>query len=198
MLISALILAGGSIYLNQNKNGASSDNKSRLTKVISAPKQALKNIIEKRIEKQNEISPTPEESQGSALLTKERLYTEIELKEMNEGQFVELLKDTQLRLPKISDIKKLPPGALHRTPTLVIEAGRNLGVIKEILRFHESYERVALPFYQECAKNEEGSTPVRALCLTNLIEIKKKNNDTINLKEYPNQLVELSKLVTDI
>ena len=109
-----------------------------------------------------------------------------------------LLKETEFRLPKLTDIKKLPAGVLHHTPPIILQAGRDLGVIKEILKVHESFERVATPFYMTCAKNNEGTTPVRALCLTNLIVIKKKNNQNINLKEFPERLIELSRIITDI
>jgi hypothetical protein len=200
ILVLTLILIGVGVFLNHKKDReliALNETKSKLTDSESAPKKAnLKDLIKKNLEKSQE-SPLVDPSAENVLM-RERIYTEAEINEMTETQFIQLLEDTQRKIPKQSDLKKLPSQALHRTPSIVLQAGRDLGVIKEVLKVHESYERVAAPFYKTCAKNDEGVTPVRALCLTNLIEIKKKNGESLNLKEFPNQLIELSKMVTDL
>lgn len=156
----------------------------------------LKTLIQQNLAKQQEQAAALAEAE--LVLEKERIYTEQEINEMTEEKFSMLLKDTANRLPKRSDIKQIPSGALHRTPEIIIKAGRDLGLIKEVLKIHESYERVAASFYQSCAKDEEGTTPVRALCLTDLIQIKKKHGQELKMNEFPNQIVELSKMVTDI
>lgn len=56
----------------------------------------------------------------------------------------------------------------------MLQAGKELCLIKEVIKIHESYEDLAAGFYQICALNNESPTPVRALCLTNLVEIKRK------------------------
>lgn len=179
----------------QQKEVTSNDNKYKLTLLNKAKKvPVLKSIIEQNLAKQQASAPAADEN----VLVIERVYTEQELNKMSEEQFAALLKDMEIRLPKLSDIKSLPAGALHRTPPVILEAGRELGLIKEILKIHESYERVAAPFYKNCAKKDDGTTPVRALCLTNLIEIKKKNGEVLNLAEFPGQIVELSRMITDI
>ena len=187
MLSLALFMAAVSFYLNHNKLNVQNDNKSKLTleKVEEKAEQKVsgfKAVMEKNLANQEKIAIAQTASDN--VLTQDRSFTELEIKEMTEEKFIDLLKDTQRRLPKISDIKKLPPGVLHRTPEIIIQAGRDLGVLKEVLKVHESYERDAFPFYKNCAKNAEGPTPLRALCLTNLIEIKKKNGENLNLKEY--------------
>lgn len=200
-LILVIILAAVGVRLNTKKDReliALNETKSQLTDSEETPKKAnLKDLIKKNLAKQEEAQAQPQQEPGSMLM-RERFYTEAEINEMSEPQFEELLKETERKLPKLADLKKLPAGALHRTPPLVLQAGRDLGVIKEVLKVHESYERVAAPFYKTCAKNDEGVTPVRALCLTNLIEIKKKNRESLNLKEFPNQIIELSKMVTEL
>lgn len=193
-VISLLIVGSLSFFYSQNKI-LSDDNKSKNVVLKTANKiPVLSTLLAKNLAKQQAQSEANDES----LLTVERVYTEQEINEMTEDGFLKLLEETQKKLPKLSDIKELPAGALHRTPTIVLQAGRDLGVIKEVLKVHESYEKIVTPFYKTCAKDEQGTTPVRALCLTNLIFIKKKNNEKINLKEYPNRLIELSKMVTDI
>jgi hypothetical protein len=201
LLSISLLIVGRMAYLHSQNSSLLNDNKSKLTLLNTVENTAqkvpvLKNLIAKNLAKQNAMAQAQVTDQY--VLTVERVFTEKEINEMTETKFIELLKDTERKLPKLTDIKKLPAGALHRTPPIVIQAGRDLGVIKEVLKVHESYERVVTPFYKSCAKNEEGTTPVRALCLTNLIEIKKKNNQSLNLKDYPERLVELSKMITDI
>lgn len=188
-------------YLHSKNSSLLNDNKSKLTLLNIAQDSAqkvpvLKDLIAKNLAKQNAMAEAQVTDQN--VLTVERVYTEQEINEMTENKFMDLLEDTARKLPKLTDIKKLPAGALHRTPPIVIQAGRDLGVIKEVLKVHESYERVVTKFYKSCAKDEEGTTPVRALCLTNLIEIKKKNNESVNLRDYPERLIELSKMITDI
>ena len=159
----------------------------------------LKEILEKNQKAQEVASNSyPALPPGANLLTRERIYTQDEIDKMSEDEFKIMLSDIARKLPKKSDIKELPPGALHQTPGIVIEAGRNLGVIKEVIKIHESYEALAVPFYNKCSKDDEGTTTVRALCLTNLIVIKRKNNENINTKDYPSEIVRLSKLVTDM
>jgi hypothetical protein len=162
-----------------------------VSKVI-ATNTKLKNIIEKNSSK-NKPENSPQE-----LLTSERIYTEDEIKNTTEVQFIEMLKTTEAKLPYLSDLKQVPSQALHHIPALVLEAGRNLGAIKEVIKFHPEYEEKTIPLYSNCAQAENRPTPVRALCLTNLIEISKKHNLALDLKKFPTNVVELAKLVTDI
>ena len=125
-------------------------------------------------------------------------YTEEEIKNMSEENFANLISEVERRLPKKSDIKKIPEQALHHTPPLIIEAGRNLGLIKEVLNEHQTYEKKALDFYEKCASTEETPTTVRAICLTNLVVINNKNGKKISTNKYPKEIVDLSKIVTDL
>lgn len=177
------------------------DKKSKLTILDNVKKTAqklpvLNELIRQNIDKQN--AQTNSEQKAPSILASERVYTENEIQKMTEAQFSELLTETKNKLPKLSDIKKLPPGVLHHTPPLVIEAGRDLGLIKEVLKVHESFESLATPFYQACAKDNVGVTPVRALCLTNLIELKKKSGQEIKMSDYPEQIIQLTRMVTDL
>ncbi len=201
--LGALAVAVGfSLYKKSPKNDLPNDMKSQLTTEVSQnestpskPKN-LKDVIAGNLKKQEEIVERKDFEE--TLLAKERFYTEAEINDMTEEQFKALVQETENKLPKLSDIKKLPPAALHRTPAPVIQAGKDLGLLKEVLKVHESYERVVAPFYEKCAKNNERPTPVRALCLTSLIQVKKKNNERINSADYPSDLIELSRMITDL
>ena len=202
-LIVAVVLVGSFLFMGsralKNQNSLSTDDtKSQLTPTNTIQKKALsiKNLIAKNIEKQSGM--TERVDFEDRLLEQERFYTEAEIAGMTQENFKSLLKEIELKLPKLSDIKKLPEGALHRTPTPVLEAGRDLGLLKEILKVHESYEILALDFYNQCAKNAERPTPVRALCLTNFVAIKKKNGKKVHLEQYPANLVELTRMITDL
>ena len=196
VLVLALLMLVGSRYLNSQKMTASDDMKSQLTP-NEPSKKGLKAIIAGNLKKQEEMVERKDFDDGSLLL-RERVYTEAEINEMSEVEFKALLVETEAKLPTVSDIKKLPAGALHRTPAPVMQAGKDLGLLKEVLKVHESYEREAAIFYKKCALTVERPISVKALCLTNLIEIKKKNGEKLNLAAFPSDVVELTRLITDL
>ncbi|AUN97858.1 hypothetical protein C0V70_07000 [Bacteriovorax stolpii] len=202
-ILGALAVAVGfALYKKSPEKELANDMKSQLTAEVteetgvpSKPK-TLKEVMSQNLKKQEEM--VERKDFDDTVLGQERFYTEAEINEMSEEDFKALVLETENKLPKVSDIRKLPPGALHRTPAPVIQAGKDLGLLKEVLKVHESYERVVAPFYERCAKSAERPTPVRALCLTNLIQVKKKNNERINAADYPSDLIELSRMITDL
>jgi hypothetical protein len=196
VLVLALLVLVGSRYLNSQKNVASDDMKSQLTP-NEQKKKGLKEIIAGNLQKQEEMVERKDFDDAS-LLVRERVYTEAEINNMSEVEFRALLVETEAKLPTVGDIRKLPAGALHRTPAPVMQAGKDLGLLKEVLKVHESYERDAVDFYKKCALTKERPMSVKALCLTNLIEIKKKNGEKLNLAAYPSDVVELTRLITDM
>jgi len=127
------------------------------------------------------------------LITRERQYTEKEIEMMSEGQFKDLLSEVKRKLPKKTELKTIPAHALHTTPPVIMEAGKNLGLIKEILFLHPQYQDEAIIFYEECAKDESSPTTIRALCLTNLSQFKKNTN----FKNFPKEIVDLAKIVME-
>ncbi len=138
------------------------------------------------------------ESNSTELLKKERSYTEEEILKMDEETFLITLEDIKNRLPKKSDLKEIPKEALHHTPVQILNAGKNLGLIKEILKIHPDFEKSANLFYEKCASDSDSPTTIRAICLTNLIVSNSKNKTELQLSKYPKEIVELSKIVTDL
>ena len=203
VLVLGVLFLVGFRYLKSKDKFISDDMKSQLTAqndaqtLAESKPKGLKAIIAGNLKKQEEMVER-KDFDDSTLLVRERLYTEAEINEMTEEQFRELLRETEAKLPTVNDIKKLPPGALHRTPAPVMQAGKDLGLLKEVLKVHESYEREAIVFYEKCAKTIERPLPVKALCLTNLIEIKKKNGQKVNLSSYPKDVVDLTRLITEM
>lgn len=201
-LLLASILAGISIYLNTHKKSLSNESKNQLTAPDGQKKKDSRPVkLEKWRSFFNRSGISKEQisnPEQPPVITQERFYTEKEIQNMSKEEFRSLLLETESRLPTLSDIKNVPAGALHRTPEPILNAGKNLGLLKEILNAHPDYETSALGFYENCARNGSRPTPVRALCLTNLVEIKKKNHQPLNLKEFPVQVVDLARLITDL
>ena len=192
IFVIAVLAVGQFVFSKRHDIVLSNINKNKLTPIKKIQQSALL----------AKILPFQEKKINGPQIDKEffneRQYTDQELSTMSEENFKQLLKETESKLPLLNDIKKLPSTALHHTPALIIRAGKDLGVIKEILIINTSLEKFALGFYQRCAKNNKVVTPVRALCLTNLLEINKKNGFFTNTSEYPQNILELSKMVIDL
>ncbi len=203
-IVLAVILLLGSIYkksripeLSNNTKSHLTPNQTRENSNNPTPRVGLKHLdtgdLNKKVDTVERKSFDEEESD-----IRESTLTETEISNMSRTQFIEFLNFTESILPTKADIKQLPAGAIHHTPSLIIQAGKDLGLIKEVLKVHESYDFEAAQFYEKCAKNNERPLPVKALCLTNLIQIKKKKNEPIDLSAYPKNIVELTKLIIDI
>lgn len=195
ILVSMIVIVITGVLILKDR-ARTDDIKNKLTLINGAKKvPALSKLIEKNLAEQEKSAAV---SSSDNVLSQKRVYTEQEIAQMSESDFTHLLEEIKKRLPKKSDLKAIPPGALHRTPPIIIEAGHELGLIKEVLTMHESFVELAVPFYKACAKDVLGTTPVRALCLTNLIEIKKKNGQDLNMSEFPQNIIDLAKMVTDL
>jgi hypothetical protein len=193
-----LLLVVLSIYRNTEFKKPLIASKNELTPTIENKNktQKLKEIVAQNLAYNQEMVERTDFD--NSVINQERLYTENEIANMTEKEFENLLKDVSMKLPKLSDIKKIPPQALHRTPPPVLQAGRDLGLIKEIINIHERYEIKTIPFYDECSKNNERPVPVRALCLTNLVIAKKKLGLKFNRQEYAPEILDLAKMVTEL
>jgi hypothetical protein len=198
IILSVLILAYIGISINSKSEN---ENKLSLTQKLIKKPVSFGSALVNRMNKNPSSSDGINEVAQQNLLVRERIFTQSEIENISESDFNDLVSDIERKLPRKSDIKKIPVEALHHTPPLIIEAGRNLGLIKEILKSHESnksYEKIANSFYLKCSNSNETPTTVRAICLTNLIIIANKNGTKLNTNQYPREIVDLSKIVTDL
>lgn len=117
------------------------------------------------------------------------------IQHLNMEDFKAIITKTDEELPKIKDIQKLSDEELHHTPGLLIEAGRALGNIKQILSQRDDLVDEGLKFYDRCARSRELSTPVRSLCLTNFINYKKEKGENYNLSGINSDVIRLTKEV---
>ena len=172
-------------------------NKKHLDEIKDAQAPIAQNEKEDHDHDHEGENDMPKTDLDDTMLANERIYTQSELEHMTRAQFQHTLLDIKRKLPKISDIKKIPAHALHHTPSIVLKAGRDISVVAEVTALHPEYEIDALNFYDSCARNPQGVTTVKALCLTNIIEINNKNKQTTELASYPKEIVDLSKMVIE-
>lgn len=202
LLILGLVLI--SIYQDQKKSELALQENDLVSQEVSltssaiekSEKPSLKDLIKKNLQAQEKS--VAENLANKPMILQKRNYTEAEIQKMTIEEFKDLAMTTEANLPTIGDIRKLPPGALHHVPEPVIQAGKDLGLIKEILVVHPNFTEEANILYENCSEKDELPQSVRALCLTNLIQNKKSQGEKLNLSSYPKEIVELTKLVIDI
>ncbi len=160
---------------------------------------SFKDILKKQLAEKLDRAKKQYDDQVNSrpIILKKRSYTEIEIANMSTDEFQNILSQTLVNLPTVNDLQKLPNELLHRTPPPILEAGRDLALIKDILNVHPDFIKFAMDFYQTCADNSEAPHAVRALCLTNIMYESKKENQPINLDHYPKEIVELTRLIID-
>lgn len=209
-MLALLIILAGFIYFELNRSSRLTDTKNQL---VATPSSEDHSVNKKQLEAIKDVSPpvsdeheddyhsheaeAPKTDLDDTMLANERIYTQSELDHMTRAEFQHTLLDIKRKLPKLSEIKKIPEAALHHTPSIVLKAGRDISVVAEVTALHPEYEIDALNFYDSCARNPQGVTTVRALCLTNIIEINNKNKQTTDLDIYPKEIVDLSRMVIE-
>lgn len=107
--------------------------------------------------------------------------------------FNNYIDETLKNLPSLEELQKLEEEKTHHTPSMVMETGLRLGKIKKQVKLNEEFVPKAMSFYENCASNDKGVTPVRGLCLANLIFLKKKRGEDLDLSVFPEQVRSLAK-----
>lgn len=107
-------------------------------------------------------------------------------------KFETYLTETLSNLPNKTKLQKLSPDEIHYSPRMIMEAGARLGRIKRQLKLNANFVPSAMKFYTECASQNDGATPVRGLCLANLIHLKTKAGETVDKTKYPARVFELA------
>ncbi len=102
--------------------------------------------------------------------------TELKAQSLEVQEFIQFTEKVYQSLPFISDFQRLSESEVHHTPALMIEAGEKLGEIAQALEDHPEWAESAIPFYTDCARNDQFPNPVRALCYYHLNQIKNQNS----------------------
>lgn len=107
--------------------------------------------------------------------------------------FEDYIEDTVKNLPSLKQLQKLDEEKTHHTPAMIMETGLRLGKIKKQVKLNEEFGPKAISFYKTCASDKDGVTPVRGLCLANLIYMKKQKGEEVDLSAYPENVMSLAK-----
>ncbi len=107
--------------------------------------------------------------------------------------FNNYLDETLVSLPSLKDFENLKNKDVHHDPEFVMESGLRLGKIKKQVKLNRDFAPKAIEFYTNCANKKDGFTPIRGLCLANLITMKKEEGVEVDTSDYPSAVVELAK-----
>jgi hypothetical protein len=91
--------------------------------------------------------------------------------EMTSEDFDRTLEETQKIIPTLQKLQTLSQEEIHHTPVLLLEAGKKLGEIAEILHVQPHFASQAISFYRTCARESQYPNSVRALCYSNLKQL---------------------------
>jgi len=114
-------------------------------------------------------------------------------------EFTATTQQTLRSLPNRGQIAQLSEAEVQHTPMLVVQAGRKLGQILEMLDAHPELAQQGARFYTDCALQANGVTTIRALCLANLRELSRKHQMPLpsEVENLPAQVKKLADLAND-
>lgn len=102
------------------------------------------------------------------------------------------------RLPYQEDLQKLEDNQVHSIPQSLLQTGRDLGKLKELVLMYPDFQELqkeAKLFYKDCADQEGYPTSIRSLCLFNRLQLARNHNENFDLSAYP---PEIKKLVLEL
>lgn len=114
-----------------------------------------------------------------------------------ERFFNNYLEKTLATVPIQRDLQKLTGEQAHHSPSVVMEVGMRLGKIKKQVKLNQDFSAKASVFYESCAQKKGAMTPVRGLCLANLIYLKKDSGEDLNLETFPKDVRALAKQASE-
>lgn len=68
------------------------------------------------------------------------------------------------KIPRLESLKNLLPSEMHDTPAPVLQAGKDLGEMREYFLTHDHDINVELDFYLKCSQQKDFFDSARALC----------------------------------
>lgn len=107
--------------------------------------------------------------------------------------FNNYVDETLKKLPTKEKLEGLNNDDVHHTPKFIMETGLRLGKIKKQVKLNKDFAPKAMDFYEGCAKKDESFTPIRGLCLANLMYLKKELGESFDPSPYPEKVQDLAK-----
>ncbi|MGZ3651590.1 MAG: hypothetical protein ACXVB9_15440 [Bdellovibrionota bacterium] len=102
--------------------------------------------------------------------------------------FAKRAEEVQASLPTLDKIKTLSAEEVHSTPVAVLEAGLKLGELAETIEKDPTLAPEGIAFYGKCARRSDISSSIRALCLSDLRELSKKQGLTADESGIPAEI----------
>ncbi|MFT6071174.1 MAG: hypothetical protein ACJAT2_001446 [Bacteriovoracaceae bacterium] len=123
---------------------------------------------------------------------------ESEIEKWTLPVFKSYINETYKTLPNLKDARGLKDEEVHQNPKLVMDAGLRLGSIKKQIKLNSDFEEEGMKFYDKCALKKDGLTPVRALCLANLVYMKNQKGEDFELEKYPEKVKDLAQKALEL
>ena len=133
-----------------------------------------------------------QDTRGAETLSSSRIP---KLKFYSSDEFSGLLMKVYSDIPTIDDLRRLSPEDAHNYPNSLIETGRNLGLIVELVKNKKELLNEAIGFYSKCSKRDRFPSSVRAICLSNLMKFSKDSDFRPDLSLYPRRVLEMVKIL---
>lgn len=100
-------------------------------------------------------------------------------------------------LPTTESLRSLSHEEAHDTPEVILQGGRAVGEIAERVAKDPLLKTRAAAFYQHCAEATAVAVPIRALCLSQLRELKTRYGmaDSIETSHVSSEVIRLANLI---
>jgi len=114
-----------------------------------------------------------------------------------DRNFEETINNALASLPTIAQLRELRSSELHRTPKAVVRAGDQIGLIAEAIEKNPALAPQGMAFYGKCARKNEISSAIRALCLGNLRDLARNSGAELNEIGVSEEIRRLADKLTD-
>lgn len=132
-------------------------------------------------------SPIKEQKNKSQPLSEERQKVIDQFKRQGE--------EVLAKLPYREDLQQLNDGQVHKIPESLLQTGRELGQLKELVIRYPDFKELqieAKSFYKNCADEEGYPTSIRSLCLFNRLQLAKNSGEIFDISPYPLEIKQLA------
>lgn len=124
--------------------------------------------------------------------SKNKVQKTFKTKKWTVDKFINFAQKTIETMPTKATLSSLSAKEVHHTPEVIIKSGRRLGTLKAQLKLNSEFIPEAIRFYEECSTLESSPTPIRAICLANLVYLKEKDGELVDGSIYPKKVVDLA------
>lgn len=120
------------------------------------------------------------------------------IKSIETDEFSGFLMKMYSAIPTIDELRNLSLEESHNYPNPLIETGRNMGLLVDLIKGNKDYLKEAIGFYSKCSKRDRFPKSVRALCLANLLKYSKGSDYHPDLSLYPHRVLEMVKIMESV